>query len=327
MALPEDVVALVPMRNVVLFPHVLMPITVGRTRSLAALRQAVAADAPLGIVLQKKAQVDEPGFDDLCAVGTLATVVRQVDAADGQIHAVCHGQQRFRLLELVPGHPFLAARIRAHRGARAAVDRRRGAGHAVARAGGGDPLAAARRARRAGARAAGHARALAAGRHHRQPDGRRAVREADAAGDAVHRRTAAEGAGVADAPHRGAAPVAGDRRAHQGATAGPRAQVHPARAAQDDPEGTGRRGRSRPGDRAPGAGHRQGRHAARHRSPCAQGVAAAAPHLRHAVPRPGRCRPGSSGWSNCPGACPKARPSTWPRPVPRWRPITSGSSA
>ena len=110
-ALPDDVVALVPMRNVVLFPHVLMPITVGRERSLAALRHAMAAEAPLGIVLQKKAQVDEPGFDDLCAVGTLATVVRQVTSSDGQIHAVCHGQQRFRLLELVPGHPFLAARI------------------------------------------------------------------------------------------------------------------------------------------------------------------------------------------------------------------------
>jgi ATP-dependent Lon protease len=110
-ALPEDIVALVPMRNVVLFPHVLMPITVGRERSLAALRHAVAAEAQLGIVLQKKAQVDEPGFDDLCAVGTLATVVRQVASSDGQVHAVCHGRQRFRLLELVPGHPFLAARI------------------------------------------------------------------------------------------------------------------------------------------------------------------------------------------------------------------------
>jgi len=110
-SLPEDVVALVPMRNVVLFPHVLMPITIGRTQSLAALRYAVEAEAALGIVLQKDAQVDEPGFEALCAVGTLAKVVRQVTSRDGQIHAVCHGQQRFRLLELVPGHPFLAARI------------------------------------------------------------------------------------------------------------------------------------------------------------------------------------------------------------------------
>ncbi len=109
--LPDDVVAVVPMRNSVLFPHVLMPITVGRARSLAALRQAVAAEAPLGIVLQKDASADEPGLGGLCAVGTLAAVVREVHAADGQVHAVCHGQQRFRLRELVDGHPFLAARI------------------------------------------------------------------------------------------------------------------------------------------------------------------------------------------------------------------------
>jgi ATP-dependent Lon protease len=109
--LPEDVVALVPMRNVVLFPQVLMPITVGRAKSLAAVRHALQDGAPLGIVLQKDARVDEPGRDELCAVGTLASVLRQVTGADGQIHAVCHGLQRFRLLELVPGNDFLAARI------------------------------------------------------------------------------------------------------------------------------------------------------------------------------------------------------------------------
>jgi len=109
--LPDDVVALVPMRNVVLFPHVLVPITVGRSKSLAALRHAVAAEVPLGIVLQKDAAVDEPGLEALCAVGTLATVLHQVGTADGQVHAVCQGQQRFRVLELVPGHAFIAARI------------------------------------------------------------------------------------------------------------------------------------------------------------------------------------------------------------------------
>lgn len=110
-ALPDDVIALVPMRNVVLFPHVVMPLTLGRTRSLAALRHAVAAEVPLGIVLQRDARVDEPGLDELCRVGTLANVLREVTSSDGQVHAMCHGLQRFRLKELVPGHPFLAARI------------------------------------------------------------------------------------------------------------------------------------------------------------------------------------------------------------------------
>jgi len=110
-SLPDDVIALVPMRNVVLFPHVMMPITVGRPKSLAAARHAGAGDRMLGIVLQKRAQVDEPGFDDLCGIGTLAKVTHQVAGNDGQVHAVCHGQQRFRLRELVPGHGFLAGRI------------------------------------------------------------------------------------------------------------------------------------------------------------------------------------------------------------------------
>ncbi len=74
-ALPADVVAIVPMRNLVLFPHVLMPVGVGRPASVAALQQVLATQTPLGIVLQKDAAVDEPGRDELCDVGTLASVV------------------------------------------------------------------------------------------------------------------------------------------------------------------------------------------------------------------------------------------------------------
>jgi len=110
-ALPGDVVALVPMRNVVLFPHVLMPISVGRARSVAAVQQAVHSGAPIGIVLQKDGRVDDPGRDALFDVGTLAQVVRQVRTEDGGLHAICQGMQRIRLLGLVEGYPFLAARI------------------------------------------------------------------------------------------------------------------------------------------------------------------------------------------------------------------------
>jgi ATP-dependent Lon protease len=109
--LPDDVVALVPMRNVVLFPHVLMPISVGRPRSVAAVQHAVAAGAMLGIVMQRDARVDDPGRDALCDIGTLAKVVQHIDA-EGQLHhAVCQGVQRFRIVALVEGHPFMAARI------------------------------------------------------------------------------------------------------------------------------------------------------------------------------------------------------------------------
>ncbi|WP_395702819.1 endopeptidase La [Aquabacterium sp.] len=109
--LPPDVVALVPMRNVVLFPHVLLPIAVGRPKSVAALMHALAAEAPLGIVLQKDAGVDDPGAEALCEVGTLAQVLQHAAAQPDRHQAVCQGLQRFRLIELVPGYPFLAGRI------------------------------------------------------------------------------------------------------------------------------------------------------------------------------------------------------------------------
>jgi ATP-dependent Lon protease len=109
--LPPDVVALVPMRNVVLFPHVLVPIAVGRPKSVAALLHALAAEVPLGIVMQKDASIDDPGRDALCEIGTLARVLQHGAAQPDRHQAVCQGLQRFRLVELVEGHPFLAARI------------------------------------------------------------------------------------------------------------------------------------------------------------------------------------------------------------------------
>jgi ATP-dependent Lon protease len=110
-ALPEGVIALVPMRNLVLFPHVLMPIAVGRPRSVAAVLHAVQTNAPLVIVLQKDPSVEDPGRDALHDVGTLAQVVRHLRSDDGAHHAVCQGLQRVRLVSIEEGYPFLAARV------------------------------------------------------------------------------------------------------------------------------------------------------------------------------------------------------------------------
>jgi ATP-dependent Lon protease len=109
--LPEGVIPLVPMRNVVLFPHVLIPVAVGRPKSLAAMNHALTHKTVIGLVLQKDPKDDDPGLDGLCAVGTLANIVQHQVADDGQIHAICQGLQRMRIVELVPGHPFVAARI------------------------------------------------------------------------------------------------------------------------------------------------------------------------------------------------------------------------
>lgn len=109
--LAPDVVALLPMRNLVLFPHTLAPISVGREKSIAALEHALATHTPLGLVLQKNPKDDDPAFDALCSVGTLADVVHHQSGRPDLHHAVCHGRQRLRLLGLVEGYPFLAARV------------------------------------------------------------------------------------------------------------------------------------------------------------------------------------------------------------------------
>jgi ATP-dependent Lon protease len=78
-ALPHDVVALIPMRNLAMFPHVLTAVSVGRDKSIAALKHALDGSTHVGIVLQKDPGDDDPAFDTLCAVGTLATGVRHFE--------------------------------------------------------------------------------------------------------------------------------------------------------------------------------------------------------------------------------------------------------
>ena len=110
-ALPDDALILVPVRNLVLFPTVILPIAVGRERSVSAAQEAVRSERPVGIILQSDASVEVPGPDDLYRVGTQANVLRYLTAPDGSHHLVCQGAQRFRVKEFIEGFPFLAARV------------------------------------------------------------------------------------------------------------------------------------------------------------------------------------------------------------------------
>ena len=109
--LPDDALIIVPVRNVVLFPGMVFPLTVGRERSRAAAHEAARLQRPLGILLQSKPDVDQPGPDDLHWVGTTANVLRYLTAPDGAHHAVCQGVSRFRVLQFLDGYPFMAARV------------------------------------------------------------------------------------------------------------------------------------------------------------------------------------------------------------------------
>ncbi len=109
--LPDDAIIILPVRNVVLFPGVVLPITIGRERSRAAAQQAARAQRPLGVLLQRKKEVEEPGPDDLYWVGTTVNVLRYVTAPDGSHHVVSQGDRRFRVLQFLDGWEFPVARV------------------------------------------------------------------------------------------------------------------------------------------------------------------------------------------------------------------------
>ena len=112
-AVPLDALIIVPMRNVVLFPGAVLPITVGRPISIKASQQAVREQRQIGVLLQKDPMVIDPVASDLHRVGTIANVVRYITTPDGAHHVVCQGEQRFEVIEYLTGWPFLVAKVRA----------------------------------------------------------------------------------------------------------------------------------------------------------------------------------------------------------------------
>jgi ATP-dependent Lon protease len=109
--IPADAIAIVPVRQLVLFPGMVIPVTLGRPRSVAAAQDAVRAERQIGILAQRDASVDEPGEIDLYRIGTVANVVRYLTGKDGSHHVVSQGEQRFRVIEFLSGWPFMVARI------------------------------------------------------------------------------------------------------------------------------------------------------------------------------------------------------------------------
>jgi ATP-dependent Lon protease len=109
--LPADALIIVPMRNAVLFPGHVSPITVGRERSVAAAQQAVRDQRQVGILMQRDPEVAEPTPADMHQIGVVANIVRYVTTPDGAHHLVCQGDQRFRVEDFLEGWPFLVARV------------------------------------------------------------------------------------------------------------------------------------------------------------------------------------------------------------------------
>ena len=109
--LPPDAMIIVPVRNFVLFPGMVMPVSIGRPKSIAAAQQAVREQRQVGILKQRDPNVADPTAIDMHRMGTVANVVRYITGPDGTNHLVCQGEQRFQVLEFLGGWPFLVARV------------------------------------------------------------------------------------------------------------------------------------------------------------------------------------------------------------------------
>ncbi len=109
--MPSDALLIVPVRNAVLFPGMVLPLTVGSERARAAVQEAVRLEQPIGVLFQSKADADDPGPDDLHWVGTSAGVLRYVTTPEGVHHIICKGLRRFRVLQFLDDQPFAVARV------------------------------------------------------------------------------------------------------------------------------------------------------------------------------------------------------------------------
>ncbi len=99
-----------PLRDVVVYPHMVIPLFVGRDKSIRALNEAMAKDKQILLVAQKSAEVDEPGVDDIHEIGTLATILQLLKLPDGTVKVLVEGSQRVRVLEYVGVEEYFAAR-------------------------------------------------------------------------------------------------------------------------------------------------------------------------------------------------------------------------
>lgn len=107
----DDVVPVLPLRNMVLFPGVFMPVSVGRRSSLKLIREADKKKTYIGVVCQKVAETEDPQFDDLHSLGTVAKIVRVLDMPDHTTTVILQGSKRMELKEIVANEPFLKGRI------------------------------------------------------------------------------------------------------------------------------------------------------------------------------------------------------------------------
>lgn len=107
-----DELPILPIRNTVLFPGVVIPITVGRQKSIRLVKNSYRGDRIIGVIAQKNDKTEEPGFDDLFSVGTVARIIKMLVLPDGNTTIIIQGKQRFQLKERIKEDPYLTAQVK-----------------------------------------------------------------------------------------------------------------------------------------------------------------------------------------------------------------------
>jgi ATP-dependent Lon protease len=102
-----EILAILPLRNTVLFPGVVIPITVGRDKSIKLIKEAYKGDKIIGVVSQRDVGVEDPTFDQLNNVGTVAQIIKMLQMPDGNTTVIIQGKQRFQLVEEVQSEPYI----------------------------------------------------------------------------------------------------------------------------------------------------------------------------------------------------------------------------
>ena len=106
-----DIIPILPLRNTVLFPGVVLPITVGRDKSIKAVREAHSGDKLIGVLSQSDGNIEEPQFKDLTQVGTVAKILKMLRMPDGSTTVILQGKLRFSVKELITEEPFFKAAV------------------------------------------------------------------------------------------------------------------------------------------------------------------------------------------------------------------------
>ena len=107
-----EVVPILPLRNMVLFPGVAMPVMIGRVKSMRLAREAARAERLIGVVCQREIDTEDPLLEDLYPVGVVAEIMRVLELPDGATTIILQGKRRFELKELTETEPYLSGRIK-----------------------------------------------------------------------------------------------------------------------------------------------------------------------------------------------------------------------